>query len=95
METLEQLEARHKQERDELEKKLAEDSLLPVPRIEVVEFMGKNGGFAIHKQRMYKCVAVGVSGKREGYGYTDQKYATEEANEWRLLTGWPVFFVKR
>lgn len=95
METLKQLEARHKQERAELEKKLAEVSSLPTPRIEVVEFMGKNGGFAIHKQRMYKCVAVGVSGKRESYGYPDQKYATEEANDWRAFTSWPVFFVKR
>lgn len=76
---------------------------LPVPRIEVLQYNGFNGGFARERILLWKCVIVNASGQREfggdrmseGHGNVAKKYAEQDAEKWRVRTLWPAFDLGR
>lgn len=69
---------------------------LPVPRIEVFQYLGYNGGFARERQLLWYCNIIGVNGEKRHpdqntwHGNSERKYADRSANDWRTFTGWPV-----
>lgn len=88
---------RHKMENE------METENLPVPRIEILQYNGFNGGLARERTLLWKCVIVNASGQREfagdwaseGHGTLDKKYAERHAEKWRVRTLWPVFDLGR
>lgn len=76
---------------------------LPVPRIEVYQYLGYHGTFARERKLLWRCDIVNFSGKREfagswmseGYGTLEKDYAEQYAAEWKDRTGWPVFDLGR
>ena len=84
---LKDFDARVRKEREELEKRIAKEAVLPTPRIEVISYYGKNGAFALNDQLLYKCEIVWPNGSREfggswmseGYGNPNPKFARSDA----------------
>ncbi len=60
--------------------------------IRVIQFQGKNGGFAANESTMWRIEIVGVNGKikRVDTRTIDQQRQMGFANEWSELTGFPV-----
>jgi hypothetical protein len=59
--------------------------------IKIVKYQGKRGGFATHETTLYRVDVKGEDNSiRYGNHYAEEKYAVEEANNWRDFTGWPV-----
>jgi len=80
---------------NQADKKIMEQ--LPVPRIEIYQILGYNGGFAITRILLWRCDIVNASGKREtgSLRSIEKIYAKEAANEWKERTHWPVFDLGR
>ena len=72
---------------------------LPIPRIEVSQYNGYNGGFAVQRKLLYRCDIIGVNGTREHvggmHGHTDAQYAERDAALGQERTGWPIFNLGR
>jgi hypothetical protein len=85
-----------------MENEMATETL-PIPRIEILQYYGFNGGFARSRTLLWKCVIVNASGQREfggdwmsgGRGYPVKEYAEQDAEKWRKRTLWPVFDLGR
>jgi len=75
---------------------MANDTL-PIPRIEVLQYNGYNGGFAIQRVLLWRCDVINASGIREVdiEGNTNKRYAVMDADIWKKRTLWPVFDVGR
>jgi hypothetical protein len=59
--------------------------------IKIVKYQGKRGGFATQETTLYRVDVKGEDNSiRYGNHYTEEHYATKEANEWQDFTGWPV-----
>jgi hypothetical protein len=71
---------------------------LPVPRVEVHRYFGRNGGFDFVGHWLWRCYLIGVKGQEkfggswqmEGMGHLDKQYAMRDAREWAKFTGWPL-----
>lgn len=70
------------------------EPLLPPLHIRIVKFRGKNGGFAIKEQDMYRVeivkdlVPMLIAGG--GYDYSERYYAMQRAQPWADFLGIPI-----
>lgn len=73
----------------------------PIPRVEVYQYLGYNGGFARERILLWVCDVIGVSGERRRacaaswHGNPDKVYALRHAAEKHAFNGWPVFDIGR
>jgi hypothetical protein len=71
-----------------------DDTDAPQPRIQIVEYMGKSGGFATTETRLYKLQLVNQAGFTRNVGSTewglDAVSAVNLANGWKEFLSWPV-----
>ena len=63
------------------------------PEIQIIEFMGKNGGFATSDTKMWKVALIGIDGNSFQVSTHNHKLlsgAQSFANIWQGLTGFPI-----
>lgn len=79
------------------------DRGLPIPRIEVYQYLGYSIGFTGERSLLWKCEIVNASGEREfggpwvseGLGSLNKKRAERDAVTWQRRTAWPIFDLGR